>query len=1028
MRKLRAVLVVALASASLVTMDSSTPSAVAEGHATIATADSVTDPQLLTEMEEALAQDDGRGRSTPMVTVEILTDDLRGVTAQVGLAGGEVTGAVPGALVQATVPVEAVESLAASAHVDDVRFPRRAGHAPVLTPVRADAVIGTGPSVGSEVAATGADVWQAAGQSGAGVKVGIVDFFDLTKWATAEHGPMPDASHQFCSDTSGVAPSLCNPDGTISTAAVSDTESGLHGVAVAEIIRDMAPSVELFIASVATVSDLQAAIDSFAANGVTIVSRSLGAAFDGPGDGNGPLDTVVDNAVAKGITWFNSGGNAGFDAYMRRTVTSAFPFYDYVNFARTDLPSFDTYLRVDSAGCYFLDGVRWANDWYLPQAQRTDYSLEFYESSDGPLPGGFDHSNPVTKQPLNLNAGAYGDQGATGGGGNVIDANQTAGAPPLEGADVAVCPSPNNHMGIPLAGGGNAAVTYIRVHRNVATPVGTPDQLEIGISGPAVLEASYSDAPYSAATPVVDSRNPGLVAVGAVDPSSPSVAGDPTSIAYYSSQGPTNDGRIKPDVAAPSGFASTIFGTFSGTSAAAPTAAGLAALLQGAGLAAPGAPLAALVKHFVTDLGPAGADNFYGAGLIRLPTPPSPVAATTPGKFVALDPLPERILDTRVGSHVGPAQLTGPYAPQSVIEVNVLASSLVPDAGVSAVSINLTSVGAPNLGFLQAYPYLRAKNGATSTINIATIGVAQPNFAIVPVGQDGNISVYLQAGGQVVIDVLGYYLDNQPSTADGRFVPLPSPERWMDTRGQGAPLPGVFQGVPRKVIGGEFLDIPILPNSVLPAITDPATSQVDALVLNITAAGAVGGGFVRAFPGGTVGATHGNVNYSPGSASANTAIVPIGAGGNITLFSSQTVDVIVDVVGYISSPAAAVSSQGTFVPLSPTRVYDTRGIASPFADGETRGVALAGGATGIPANVAGVSTNMTAVAPVANGFLKVYPGSTVPPTSSLNFAGGKTVANGALVGVNPDGTISANMSRASHLIFDINGYFVAAPS
>ena len=50
-------------------------------------------------------------------------------------------------------------------------------------------------------------------------------------------------------------------------------------------------------------------------------------------------------------------------------------------------------------------------------------------------------------------------------------------------------------------------------------------------------------APFSSAKPVVDSRSPALVAVGAVDPANGS-----NGIAFYSSQGPTNDGRIKPDV------------------------------------------------------------------------------------------------------------------------------------------------------------------------------------------------------------------------------------------------------------------------------------------------------------------------------------------------------------------------------------------------------------------------------------------------------------------------------------------------
>ncbi|MEZ5257440.1 MAG: S8 family serine peptidase [Ilumatobacteraceae bacterium] len=60
----------------------------------------------------------------------------------------------------------------------------------------------------------------------------------------------------------------------------------------------------------------------------------------------------------------------------------------------------------------------------------------------------------------------------------------------------------------------------------------------------------------------MDSANRGVLAVGAIDP----VGSE--SIADYSSRGPTNDGRIKPDVAADSGLSTSVYGSagFRGTS------------------------------------------------------------------------------------------------------------------------------------------------------------------------------------------------------------------------------------------------------------------------------------------------------------------------------------------------------------------------------------------------------------------------------------------------------------------------------
>jgi hypothetical protein len=1006
-RKMRAVLVVACACAALTTGYSPTA-----GHAdsTPAPSGQVDDPELLEDIHDATIRSERTGQPAE-VTVEVLTDHTEQVAAQVRAAGGSVTGSVAGAVVQARLPVESVATVAALATVGTVRHPHRAGYVPSDLRRTDGLSPGFGPTVGSQVNATNAAAWHVAGQVGAGVKVGIIDFFDFTVWAPSEQGTVPDASHQFCRDTTGTLPSLCNPDGTISTAAVLGTDSGKHGVAVAEIIRDMAPGVEVFVASAGTVSDLSAAVDWMANNGVTIVSRSLGAAYDGPGDGTGPLATVVDNAVARGLTWFNSAGNDAIDAYVRRSVPTSLPANGYVNWndGRFGIAGVDEWLRIDSEGCYFLDGIRWSNDWYLPAAQRTDYSVEVWQPTS-PLGVGGDHFNP-----LSLYASPM----------VVIDANQRAGAAPLEGADQMLCP--NNGYGPSITiGGPPSDVSYIRVKLNAATPVGSAaDQLELAISGPALTELFYSDVAFTAAKPVVDSRNPGLVAVGAVDPPPTAPGVGPFTIASYSSQGPTNDGRLKPDVSAPSGFASTIFGRFSGTSAAAPTAAGVGALLQGAGLAAPGAATAALVKHFVRDLGAPGADNAYGTGIVELPAPPAAAPAVTPSRFVPLATA-QRVLDTRQGAlHVGPSGTVGPYAPQSIFEFNVPSASPVP-ADAAAVAVNITSVAPPTLGFVQAYPYMRARTGGTSTLNLSTVGLTRPNFAIVPIGQDGNISVYVQAGGDIIIDLLGYYATGNASPADGRFVPLDSPQRVMDTRSP-AQLPSSFGGVSRRLAAGETVTVP----SIGPGLPlfNQLSAPIEAVVMTVAAVNADGPGFLRVFSGSAPQGS--NVNYVPGAASANTVIVPGSGANGPVVYTSQAAHVIVDIIGYITGDGGPTSTAGTFVPISPTRAYDTRALGQPFAAGETRGFYITGGSTGVPDGIGGVSANLTVVAPGGNGFLKAYPGNVPPLTSTSNYAAGKTVATGTLMGVNQIGvsnSITAAMSQSGHLIIDINGYFVAASS
>ena len=960
------------------------------------------DQRLRESVTETLAAstrrtDGSQDASSTMVAVEALGSATGEIAAAIRAIGGTVTGSVDGQVVQGLVPARRVVDLASSARVRYLQAPRRVTRAVQPAPTRlrpVDVGPGFGPVIGANTALTGADGWQAAGVDGS-VKVGIVDYFDLGLWNAAEEGPRPDTQapdavdpnghsvgRSFCRDTSGVLPNYC----PLATDGINDHNGDEHGVAVAQVVKDMAPAAQLYIATVATVSDLRAAIDWFALNNVPIMTRSLGAAYDGPGDGTGALDSVVDYAAARGITWFNSGGNEAVDGYLRTQVPASLAATGgYVDFDNG--PGIDTSLRI-SGGCIGLDGVRWS-DWGLAPSQRSDYSLEFYEPISNPDAIADENYDPTDLVLIGR-----------------IDDRQSLGAPPLEGADSSLCPA--NSFG--FANG----ITYLKVRRLSGTSlVGAPDTLEVATSF-GVMELNRSQAAYSAAKPVVDSANPALVAVGAIDPADAPMflpAGT-EAIAEYSSQGPTNDGRTKPDISAPSCLASTIYAPdcFNGTSAASPTAAGMAALLLDAGIAVPGAHLAAAVKHFALDRHfgngsafPDGPDNKYGTGQILLPAPLFNQPKSALSAFVPISPT--RVLDTRTLAF---------HRPYDIVDLNL--SPWVTNA--TAVALNVTSTDTVTGGFIQVVPYLASPFGASSTLNIANPGIARPNFTIVPVSSNGIISIYLPPGGSVIVDLLGAFQEVGGAIPQGRLVSI-TPERQLDTRTTNLVPAGWVAHKPNN----EAVQLRLPASSAVPA------TGVAALVLNVTSTQAGGVGYLRAQPTGTLPPSS-TVNYTTNTDSANTVIVPLGADGTVSIYTSGASHIIADVTGYITSAAAPTATEGLFVPVALTRAFDSRSNLGPLALGTSRPVPLSGLAGALsPAQFgtalpAGVSANLTAVDEGNFGFLTAYPsGGTLPPTSSLNYQPNAAVANGVLLKLSPSGTLEVFSSAQSNVILDVNGYF-----
>jgi hypothetical protein len=134
-------------------------------------------------------------------------------------------------------------------------------------------------------------------------------------------------------------------------------------------------------------------------------------------------------------------------------------------------------------------------------------------------------------------------------------------------------------------------------------------------------------------------------------------------------------------------------------------------------------------------------------------------------------------------------------------------------------------------------------------------------------------------------------------------------------------------------------------------------------------------------------------------------------------------------VGLPEAFATAVAGPGgSYVPLAPTRVLDTRNTTQgevSAAVGRRQTVAQrVAGTNGVPANAAAVAINITAVSPTAAGFLTVWPSGQARPTvSSINFPAGAVVGNFVVAEVGEQGRVNIyNHEGNTHVVFDVVGY------
>ena len=384
------------------------------------------------------------------------------------------------------------------------------------------------------------------------------------------------------------------------------------------------------------------------------------------------------------------------------------------------------------------------------------------------------------------------------------------------------------------------------------------------------------------------------------------------------------------------------------------------------------------------------AASLLAVSLVILTAPHSAAAASD--GFVPLTPT--RILDTRTSLGGHPGQIGS----RGTVTVEVAGYGGVPEDAV-AVALNVTVTGPTAPGYLTVYP-ADAGRPSSSNVNFAK-GQAIANDVTTALSADGRVKIFSYSTAHVVVDVAGYF------TAGSGFRAM-APRRLLDTRSA--------VGAPTKNPVGQKSSIDV----TVAGTGTGVPADAAAVALNVTATETGGNGYVTAYPAGTTRPVSSTANYLRGETVPGLAIVKVGTGGKVSLFTYQRAHLIADVQGYFTTG-------GEYVGLNPARVVDTR-----FGDGVPKAKIAKNtslsfrvtGVHGVPATgVSAVFLNVTSVNALTGGHDIVHASQVPRPIASLvNFPAGGVVANSILAKVGADGKVTVFSSATSDVVVDVAGY------
>jgi hypothetical protein len=246
---------------------------------------------------------------------------------------------------------------------------------------------------------------------------------------------------------------------------------------------------------------------------------------------------------------------------------------------------------------------------------------------------------------------------------------------------------------------------------------------------------------------------------------------------------------------------------------------------------------------------------------------------------------PARLLDSRAG--VVPAA-------GSTLRVPVRGEAGV-GSNAQVALLNVTVTDARAAGYVTVWPCGTAQPNA-SNVNFAA-GDTIANAVTARIGTGGEVCVFTSAAAHLLVDVAG------ASSSTTTLRMLTTPARVLDTR------PGTTTVDGRRAGAGLVGRSGAVALEVAGRAGVPATAA--AVLLNVTATGPLGGGYLTVHSCGTAQPNASNVNFAAGQTIAGSVMARVGVDGKVRLFASEATHVLVDVAGWIDRAPGEAAPQGT---------------------------------------------------------------------------------------------------------------------